>query len=117
MLLSLNHRLRRNRRWAACVLTVLAFALAGLATHSAVMSAGAGMGHGMSAGTSICLTLGGCVAVIGVALLTGRRLRRRLALSLAAPLATVVRAFPATSAFLVRAGPPAPPALIQVFRL
>jgi hypothetical protein len=117
MLLSLNTRLRRNRRVAACVLAVLAFVFAGLATHSAVMSAGAAMGHGMSAGTSICLTLGGCAAIIGVALLTGRRLRRRLTLSLSAPLTSPIRAFPAASAFMVRAGPPAPPALIQVFRL
>lgn len=99
------------------MLAVLALAFAGLATHSAVMSAGAGMGHGMSAGTSICLALGGCAAVIGVALLTGRRLRRRLALSLPSPLTRPIPASPAASTFLVRAGPPAPPALIQVFRL
>ncbi len=117
MLLSLNHRLRRNRRFAVCVLAVLAFVFAGLATHSAVMSAGAEMGQGMSAGASICLTLGGCAAVIGVALLAGRRLRRRLGLSLPAPLIRLVRAFPPASAFLVRAGQPAPPALTQVFRL
>jgi hypothetical protein len=112
MLMSLDNRLRRNRRWAACAVAVLALGFVGLAAHSALMSSS--MGNHTSDAAGICLAVGGCALFIGVALFTARRLLQRPTLLIASPLAPVLPFIPAFSGCLVRAGPPP---LLQVFRL
>lgn len=113
MLSSLNTRLRRHRskvRWALAVLAVAAVALT---AHSALMSSDMG-DHAMSDAVAICLTVGGCVAVIGVAAFAVGRVLQRPTCVIPTPLAPAPPFVPASAGFLVRAGPPP---LLQVFRL
>jgi uncharacterized membrane protein YhaH (DUF805 family) len=111
MLISLNTRLHRHRRLAAVIAAVFVFGVFGFAAHSAMM--GSDMGK-MGDTAAVCLALGGCAVFIGAAVVAVRRLRQRPLWVIPAPAAPILPFVPASTGFLVRAGPPD---LIQVFRL
>ena len=111
MFIALHSHLRHHRRKILTGLAVLAVATVAVAAHSAVM---AGMGDHVADAAAICLTVGSCVAVVGVAVFTARRARQRPSWLIPAAPAPALPYLPATTGFLVRAGPPP---LLQVFRL
>jgi hypothetical protein len=114
MLTTLNSQLRRHRRKAKWALAVLAVAAVAHIAHSALMSSDMG-DHSTSNAVAICLTVGGCVAVIGVAAFAVRRVLQRPTWTIPAPFPPALAHVPAAAGFLGRAGPP--PSLLQVFRL
>jgi hypothetical protein len=109
--ISLDKQLRRHRRKLTAALAVLAVAAVAMTAHAALMS---GTGDHMSDGAGICLTVGGCVAVLGVAVFAHIRLRRRPLWLIPAPLAAAPPFVAMSNGFLSRAGPPR---LLQVFLL
>jgi predicted membrane-bound spermidine synthase len=114
MLSTFNRRLRHHRRKALCALAVLAVAGVALSAKTALMSA---HGHDdVSDIVAVCMIVGGYAAVAGVAVFAVRRLLQRPRWLISAPLLPALPVLPSTTGFLARAGP-APPALLQVFRL
>jgi nitrate reductase gamma subunit len=109
--IAMHSQLRRHRRKATACMAVLAVAAVAMTAHSALM---AGSGDHMSGAATICLTIGGCVAVIGVAAFAVRRLLQHPLWLISPPLAPTLPFIPVASGCLVRAGHPS---LSQVFRL
>jgi hypothetical protein len=112
VLTSIHIQLRRHRLLVLATLTALALAIAALTVHSALMS---GAMHGKVVGDAaiVCLAVGGTL-MLGAAVSVAVRSLRRLTSWPLVQLAPFEPAFvPATTRFLVRAGPPA---LLQVFR-
>jgi hypothetical protein len=62
--ITLHSQLRRHRRKAVAGMAVLAVAAVAMTARSAVMASG---GDHMSGAASVCLVVGGCMAVIAVA--------------------------------------------------
>jgi hypothetical protein len=112
VLIKLDSELRRHRRkvlWALALFAVLGVAVT---AKAALMS---GHEHGdMSDAVVLCMTVGACVAVAGVAVFAARRLAQRPMWLIASPVAAALASVPVSPGFLVRAGPPP---LLQVFRL
>lgn len=115
MLISVRSRLRRRRRPVLAALAALTLALVALTAHAAAMDGAMGH-HGMSDTASLCLTVGGALAVIGLAAVGARNATLRLRWAVPAPAMPVPTWLPAAAGVLVRAGPP-PPSSLQVFRL
>jgi hypothetical protein len=109
----MHTQLRRHRRTVMAAMAVLAVAAVAMTAHSALM-AGSGDHMSMSGAATVCLTIGGCVAVIGVAGFVVRHLLQRPLWLISPPLAPTLPFIPVASGFLIRAGPPS---LSQVFRL
>jgi hypothetical protein len=109
--ITLHSQLRRHRRKAMAGMAVLAVAAVAMTAHSAVMASG---GDHMSGAASVCLMVGGCIAVIAVAAFAVRRLLQRPLWVIAAPSVPALPFVPTATGFLVRAGPRS---LSQVFRL
>jgi len=112
VLITLHSQLRRQRRkvlWALALVAILGVAVT---AKAALMS---GHGHSdMSDAVTICLTVGACVAIAGVAVFAIRRLTQRPLWLILTPAAPALPFVPTSTGFLVRAGPPS---LLQVFRL
>lgn len=113
MLISLHIQLRRHRRKVVIGLAVLAVGVAALSAHAALMT-GESSDHGMSGAVSICMVVGGSLAVFGVGISAVRRLLQRPRWLIPPPLAAAPAFVSASAGFLVRAGPPP---LLSVLRL
>lgn len=114
MLISVHSRLRRHRRMVMWALAVLAVVGVALTARAVLMSA---HGHvGVSDALAICMTVGGCVAIAGIAVFALPRVARRPLWRVVAQQAPALVFVPSGAGVLVRAGPP-PAALLQVFRL
>ena len=94
--------------WALALVAVVSVAMM---ANAAVMSQ---HGHSDSDAVVICLTVGACVAVAGVAVFAIQRLAQRPLWLIPAPGLPALVFVPTSTGFLVRAGPPP---LLQVFRL
>jgi len=111
VLISVHSQLRRHRRKVLWALAMLAVVSIGLTARTALMSA-----HGhvdMSDAVAICMTVGGCVAIAGVAAFAVRRLAQRPLWRIPMPLAPASALVWVDTGFLVRAGPRQ---VLQVFR-
>ena len=111
MFIALHTQLRQHRRKVLIALTVIGVAAVLMTAHSALMGAS---GAQMTNTAAVCLAIGGCTAVVGVALFAIRRLRQRPLWQIPAPALPELPFVPTVSGALVRAGPPP---LLQVFQL
>jgi hypothetical protein len=114
MLLTLNSQLLHHRRKVLSVLAALAVAGVALTANAASMSTHSH--EDIGAAVTACMTVGACLLVVGVSAVAVRRLLQRPLWLVAAPLLPALPFAPAPTWFLARAGP-APPSLLQVFRL
>ena len=113
MLHSLQRQLRRHRRQVIVLCVVLGLAGAGVAAYAAVEVGQ--HDHGMRDTVAMCLTVGGCVAVAGIAIL--RVAPASNGPTTASPgLSPTARpsSVPAGALFLVRAGPPPGRAVLRL---
>lgn len=111
MFIALHTRLRQHRREFLVALSVMGVAAVLMTAHSAFMGAS---GDQMTTAATVCLAIGGCTAVVGVALFAIQRARPRPLWLIPAPAHPALPFVRALTGALVRAGPPP---LLQVFRL
>jgi hypothetical protein len=112
VLISVHSQLLRHRRLVVATLATLALTLAALTAHSALMSGAMG-DHMVGDAAAICLAVGGTLVLGGAVLVAAHGLRREPSWPLVCVALPAPALVPATTTFLVRAGPPT---LLQVFR-